>query len=111
MYCPQCGKEYSQQVNFCSHCGASLASPSPHRAHKLTRSHTDKRIAGVCGGFAAYFDIDATLIRIVWLMMLVFAGCGGLAYLIAWIVMPEDAPKPAVNLVATPAASQPIESH
>jgi phage shock protein C len=111
MYCPQCGKEYSSQVNFCCNCGAVLSAPVSARSHKLTRSGTDKKIAGVCGGFADYFDIDATVIRIVWLMMLVFAGCGGVAYLIAWIVMPAAPPKPAVILAASPAVSQPVESH
>lgn len=111
MYCPQCGKEYSQPVNFCCNCGTSFSAPAAHHALKLTRSRTDKKIAGVCGGFANYFNIDATLIRIVWLMMLIFAGCGGLAYLIAWIVMPEAPQRSATSVASSPVVSQPIESH
>jgi phage shock protein C len=59
-------------------------------AKKLTRSRTDKKIAGVCGGFANYFELDVTLVRIIWLMLAVFGGWGILGYLIAWIVMPEE---------------------
>ena len=111
MYCPQCGKEYSQRVNFCCNCGASFSAPVSSRASKLTRSRTDKRIAGVCGGFANYFDIDATLIRIVWLTLVIFGGCGILAYLIAWAVMPLEPPASAVPVVQGTVVSQPIESH
>jgi phage shock protein C len=70
---------------------------------KLMRSRTDKKIAGVCGGFANYFDLDVTLVRIIWVMLVVFGGCGVLGYFIAWIVMPEEplklAPSPATGTV------------
>ena len=55
---------------------------------RLTLS-SDKKIAGVCGGFANYFDIDPTIIRIIWLILLLACGFGGLAYLICWAVMPS----------------------
>ena len=59
-------------------------------AKKLYRSKTDKKIFGVCGGFAEYFDIDATVMRIIF-VILFFAGCIGLlAYLICALIMPED---------------------
>ena len=57
---------------------------------KLTRSRTDKKIAGVCGGFAEYLELDSTLVRIIWLMLAVFGGWGIIGYFIAWIVMPEE---------------------
>lgn len=58
---------------------------------KLTRSMTDKMIAGVCGGIAQYLGVDATLIRLVF-GILVLAGIlpGVLAYIVAWIVMPAE---------------------
>ncbi|MEA1980043.1 MAG: PspC domain-containing protein [candidate division Zixibacteria bacterium] len=56
---------------------------------KLYRSRTDKKIAGVCGGFGEYFDIDSTLIRVVILILFLTGGVGGLAYLICWLLMPE----------------------
>ena len=59
-------------------------------AKKLYRSKTDKKIFGVCGGFAQYFDVDVTIIRIIFLVLLLGAGCGLLAYLICALIMPEQ---------------------
>ena len=56
---------------------------------KLYRSTTNKKLFGVCGGFAEYFDVDATVIRIIFLVLLLGAGCGLLAYQICALVMPE----------------------
>ena len=89
MFCPQCGKEYTQRVNFCCHCGTALSVPVSAPQKKLMRSRTDKKIAGVCGGFGDYLELDATLVRVIWLMLAVFGGWGILGYIIAWIVMPE----------------------
>lgn len=55
---------------------------------KLYRSQTDKMIAGVCGGLAEYFSIDSTLVRILFLALLIFGGGGFLIYIIMWIVVP-----------------------
>ncbi len=90
MFCPQCGKEYSQRVNFCCHCGTALSIPACNVNKKLMRSRADKKIAGVCAGFANYFELDVTLVRIIWLMLAIFGGCGVLGYIIAWIVMLEE---------------------
>ena len=56
---------------------------------KLVRSN-DKKLAGVCGGLAEYFGLDASIVRIVWLLCVLLGGFGLLAYLIMWIVMPEQ---------------------
>lgn len=56
---------------------------------KLYRDPDDKKIAGVCGGLGAYFNIDATLIRIVFVVLLLGYGSAFIAYIILWIVMPE----------------------
>lgn len=61
-------------------------------AKKLYRSKEDRKIAGVCGGLGEYFDIDPTIIRLIWLAMLFAVGSGVLAYIIGWIIVPE---KPA----------------
>ncbi len=58
-------------------------------AKKLYRSAEEKKIAGVCGGLGEYFDIDPTIIRLIWLAMLFAVGSGVLAYIIAWIIVPE----------------------
>lgn len=55
---------------------------------KLYLSQTDKKIGGVCGGIGEYLDVDPTIIRIIW-ALLIFSGVGLLAYFIAWLVIPN----------------------
>ena len=57
---------------------------------KLYRSKTEKKIFGVCGGLAEYFDVDVTVIRILFLVGLLIVGGGLLAYLICALVLPEQ---------------------
>lgn len=57
---------------------------------RLTRSTTDRRIAGVCGGVAKYLNVDPTVVRIVFLLALLFGSLGFWAYLIIWLAAPED---------------------
>jgi len=58
---------------------------------KLYRSRTDKMVAGVCGGLAAYFNIDATIIRLIFAALIVFGvGAPLLIYLILAVVMPLE---------------------
>jgi phage shock protein C len=94
MMCPSCHKEIADHSNFCYNCGARLVAGAPGAVapvsipKRLMRSSTDKKIAGVCGGLAEYFDLDSMLVRILWLVLLFCAGTGFLAYLILWIVLP-----------------------
>lgn len=55
---------------------------------KLYRSKTDKKLLGVCGGIAEYFEIDSTVVRLILVLAVLFAGVGLLAYLIAALIMP-----------------------
>ncbi len=56
---------------------------------KLTRSQSNKMLAGVCGGLAEYFGLDASLIRIIYVLGTIFTAFAGvLVYIILWIVMP-----------------------
>lgn len=57
---------------------------------KLYRSRSDRRIAGVCGGLASYFNIDPTLMRLLFVLGLLFVGGTFLAYIILMIVVPEE---------------------
>lgn len=57
---------------------------------KLQRSTSNKMIAGVCAGIANYFNLDPTIIRILYLLMVFFAGFGILLYLILWLVIPSE---------------------
>ncbi len=95
MTCPRCNKNIAIGSNFCYNCGAKQAetgapgiSPATGAHKRLMRSSTDKKIAGVCAGLADYFDMDATIIRVLWLLLFLCAGTGVLAYVIFWIVLP-----------------------
>ena len=57
---------------------------------KLYRSRTDRKLGGVCGGLAQYFNIDSTLVRLLFVIGVIFVGGGLLAYLIMLIVVPEE---------------------
>ena len=72
---------------------------------RLTRSTTDRKIAGVCGGLAEYFNVDATLVRVIWAILTIIPGCivlGIVEYLVAWFIMPDS---PATHAVATPSVA------
>ena len=56
---------------------------------KLYKSSTDKKLAGVCGGIAEYFNIDSTLVRLGWVVFCALGGSGLLAYIIAALIMPD----------------------
>ena len=58
-------------------------------SRKLYRSRNRRMVAGVCGGLADYFDIDPTVIRVVFLILAVFGGTGLVVYLVMWIVVPD----------------------
>lgn len=60
---------------------------------KLYKSSTDKKLWGVCGGFAEYFGLDSTLVRIGYVAMILFAGFGVLFYIICALVMPDESMK------------------
>ena len=59
-------------------------------AKKLYRSLDDRKIAGICGGLGEYFDIDPTIIRLLWVSMVLAVGTGVLAYILAWIIVPQE---------------------
>ena len=61
-------------------------------SRRLTRSRTDRMIAGVCGGFAAYTGIDVNIVRLVMVLLALLGGSGVVLYLVAWVIVPvEDA--------------------
>ena len=57
---------------------------------RLYKSSTDKKLAGVCGGFSEYFGLDSTAVRIGYLALIIFAGFGILFYIICALVMPNE---------------------
>ena len=57
---------------------------------KLYRSRSDRQLAGVCGGLAEYFNIDVTIIRLIFVVFTILGGPGLLAYIVMAIVVPEE---------------------
>ncbi len=55
---------------------------------RLTKSY-DKKLCGVCGGIAEYLNVDPTIVRLLWLLLVLCAGTGVVAYFIAALIMPE----------------------
>ena len=70
----------------------------------LMRSRLNRRIAGVCGGIAEQNGWDPTIVRLIWVALLLFAGTGVLVYIVLWIVLPEApfALPPQAGYVPTP---------
>ena len=57
---------------------------------KLYRSKTNRRLGGVCGGLAQYFNLDVTLIRVLFVLLAVLGGSGLILYVAMWIIVPKE---------------------
>ncbi len=68
---------------------------------RLIRARDGRKIAGVCAGFGTYFNIDPTIVRLIWLAMLFLFGTGLLLYIICWIVMPLEPESRPVQSAST----------
>jgi phage shock protein C len=68
-----------------------MEQPQPR---KLYRSQTDRKVAGVCGGLAEYFNVDPTLIRVLFVVLAVCGGAGLVLYLAMWILVPDTSKAP-----------------
>jgi len=95
MFCTRCGIQMEDTARFCAQCGAPTGNApvgQSVRPERLLRASDDQKIAGVCAGFARYFGVDVTLVRILWIVLVIWPVplVGIIAYIIAWIVMPLD---------------------
>jgi phage shock protein C len=94
MFCTSCGTQIGETARFCTSCGAPtsvgpVAAAPP--ARRLRRIVEKKKIAGVCAGFAEYFGTDVSLMRIIWLALLLLPpNVGFFAYIVAWAVLPKE---------------------
>ncbi len=78
---------------------------------RLSRSSKERVIGGVAGGLAEYFEVDVVLVRLLWVLAAFVGGGGVLAYIIAWIIIPEDTalesgPRTAAEGVREPRAEE-----
>jgi len=71
--------------------GVKVVKSKNLKGKRLFRSNKNKVIAGVCGGIGEYLGTDPTIIRLLWVVITIFSGffIGILAYIIAWIIIPE----------------------
>lgn len=108
IYCRNCGKALADDARFCSGCGAHTYPPAaaayPQSVTRLVRPRAGRMIAGVCQGLANAYAWDVVWVRVITVLLTVFGGGSGLlAYVIFWIVMPEE----PVVLPPPPAPYQP----
>ena len=102
MYCNYCGKVIQEDAAVCAYCGKRVAVVIARK--RLVRPRQGRKIAGVCAGLAEYFDLDVTLVRIIWVLLLILPPSALLPYLLAWIVMPEEP-----QIVQVPSAMQQVD--
>lgn len=92
-YCIQCGNMLSPEASFCSKCGAAVAGIPRAAGRPLMRPRMGRQIAGVCAALARSYGWDVTAVRIILVVLLVLSsGIIGVAYLAAWVGIPEETP-------------------
>ena len=104
MYCNYCGKVIQDDAAVCAYCGVRVGASLART--KLVRPRQGRKVAGVCLGFAEYFDIDVTVVRVVWLVTAIMTCVGFIPYVIAWIVMPEEPLLLSAQVAAQPATTR-----
>lgn len=91
IYCQQCGTKLPTGARFCSSCGVSVPAPQAAPWRPLMRPRVGRQIAGVCLALARCYNWDVTLVRILVVLGFIFSsGLIGVAYVAAWIGIPEE---------------------
>jgi phage shock protein C len=96
-FCKSCGNSIADSARFCSVCGAPASVPAtgnyypPAPARTLIRPRAGRMIAGVCQGLANQYNWDASWVRVIAVLTAIFGGgIGVVAYVVLWIVTPEE---------------------
>lgn len=110
MACARCSHEIPEDAVFCQFCGMDQRRSATAEAPKryLRRSRVDRQVGGVCGGIAAYFDTDPVFVRAAWVILTIIPGAiflGVLAYLGAWLVIPEAQPGSEASVAGSSSGS------
>lgn len=107
MYCNSCGNEVGGRARYCAQCGRAIPQAAAPRGHRrpLERPRQGRKVAGVCLAFANSLDVDPTLIRILWVVLTLLGAVafGVVAYIAAWILIPEEPLPVAAQATIEPA--------
>lgn len=102
MFCTACGFSMSDEHRYCARCGKpaqdgqfqwTAAAPQPRVAQpprRLERDMYNRKVAGVCSGFAGYFGMDPTIMRLIWVGLFFTTGLPIVVYPICWMVMSRN---------------------
>ena len=90
-FCPQCGKQFTPDANFCSACGAyALPAPQVLVTAQIVRPRHPRMVAGVCSGIAIHYGWDVALVRSLFAVFVCLTLSTGLiAYAVAWLLLPD----------------------
>jgi phage shock protein C len=96
--CKNCGNSINDEARFCSACGTPVGAPQAGQSYpqnagatRLIRPRVGRMVAGVCEGLAISYGWDVTWVRVITVLLTIFGGGLGLvAYIVFWIVMPEE---------------------
>lgn len=111
VYCKNCGNSMNDEARFCSACGTPIhvqpnaqtysATPSYSTVTRLIRPRAGRMLAGVCQGLANNYAWDVVWVRVITVLLAIFGGgLGIVAYVVFWVVMPEEPlglPAPTYN--------------
>ena len=96
MFCGRCGTALAGEAKLCSACGApatvgGLPAEGRYGKGRLARPRTNRAVAGVCAGLAKHYGWELVWVRVLAVLLTVFSsGAGVVAYLVFWVVMPEE---------------------
>ncbi|HEX8713404.1 MAG TPA: PspC domain-containing protein [Terracidiphilus sp.] len=91
VYCQKCGASQPESARFCSACGTAFPVQPVAPRRPMVRPRVGRQIAGVCLALAQNYHWDVTLVRIFTVLAFIFSsGLVGVAYVAAWIGIPEE---------------------